>query len=103
MSSGTSVPHDRSPPPLVVDGQNITEAKIVAFGVKESYRRHGIGRALQEYVIGRARALGCYQVRSVSGADHPANRQLKLAMGFGVEPMERDKPTLAFVMPLKPT
>ena len=33
--------------------------------------------------------------------DHPANRQLKLAMGFAVEPMERDKPTLAFVMPLK--
>ncbi len=50
-------------------------------------------------MIGRARELGCYQVRSVSGADHPANRQLKLAMGFGVEPMERDKPTLAFVMP----
>ena len=95
-------PHDRSHPPRVVDGQQLTEAKIVAFGVKESYRRHGIGRALQEHVIRRARELGCYQVRSVSGADHPANRQLKLAMGFGVEPMERDKPTLAFIMPLRP-
>ena len=61
-----------------------------------------IGRALQEHVIRRARELGCYQVRSVSGAEHPANRQLKLAMGFAVEPMERDKPTLAFVMPLRP-
>ena len=96
-------PHDRSHPPLVVDGQTLREAKIVAFGVKEAYRRRGIGSALQEYVIRRARELGCYQVRSVSGADHPANRQLKLDMGFGVEPMERDKPTLAFIMPLKPT
>ncbi len=94
-------PHDRDHPPLVVDGRKLTEAKIIAFGVKEAYRRRGIGSALQEYVIRRARELGCYQVRSVSGADHPANRQLKLDMGFGVEPMERDKPTLAFVMPLK--
>ena len=95
-------PHDRNQPPLVVDGRKLTEAKIIAFGVKEAYRRQGVGRALQQYVIRRARALGCYQVRSVSGADHPANRQLKLAMGFAVEPMERDKPTLAFVMPLRP-
>ena len=96
-------PHDRNHPPLVVDGQKLTEAKIVAFGVKESYRRQGIGRALQEHAIRRARELGCYQVRSVSGADHRANRQLKLDMGFAVEPMERDKPTLAFIMPVKPT
>ncbi|MDE0219011.1 MAG: GNAT family N-acetyltransferase [Spirochaetaceae bacterium] len=95
-------PHDRNHPPLSVDGQTLTETKIVAFGVKQAYRRQGIGRALQEHVIRRARELGCYQVRSVSDADHPANRQLKLAMGFGVEPMERDKPTLAFIMPLRP-
>ena len=102
MSSGTSVPIDRSHPPLVVGGKTLTEAKIVAFGVKETYRRQGIGRALQEHAIRRARELGCYQVRSVSGADHAANRQLKLAMGFAVEPMERNKPTLAFIMPLRP-
>ena len=96
-------PHDRNHPPLIVDGHTLTEAKIVAFGVKEAYRRQGIGRALQEHAIRRATELGCYQVRSVSGADHRANRQLKLAMGFAVEPMERDKPTLAFVMPLRPT
>ena len=96
-------PHDRSHPPLVVDGQKLTEAKIVAFGVKEAYRRQGIGRALQEHAIRRAGELGCYQVRSVSSADHPANRQLKLDMGFAVEPMEREQPTLAFIMPLKST
>ena len=95
-------PQDRDHPPLAVDGRTLKEAKIIAFGVKEAYRRQGIGRALQGYAIRRARALGCYQVRSVSDGTHPENRQLKLAMSFAVEPMERDKPTLAFIMPRKP-
>ena len=34
--------------------------------------------------------------------DHRANRQLKLAMGFAVEPMERNNPTLAFIAPQTP-
>ena len=93
-------PNDRSHRPLVVDGRALTEAKIIAFGVNQAYRRQGIGRALQEHTLRRAKALGCYQVRSVSDGDHPENHQLKLAMGFAVEPMERDKPTLAFIMPL---
>ena len=93
-------PHDRNHEPVVLNGQKLTEAKILAFGVRETYRRRGIGRALQEHTLRRARALGCYQVRSVSDADHPQNQRLKLAMGFAVEPMERDKPSLAFVMPL---
>ena len=95
-------PNDRNHPPLAVDGAPLTEAKIMAFGVKEAYRRQGIGRALQEHVLRQAKALGCYQVRSVSTGDHPENQQLKLAMGFAVEPMERDTPTLAFIMPLRP-
>ena len=93
-------PHDRDHPPVVLNGQKLTEAKILAFGVREAYRRRGIGRALQEHTLRRARALGCHQVRSVSDADHPQNQRLKLAMGFAVEPMERDQPTLAFIMPL---
>ena len=93
-------PHDRNHPPVVLNGQKLTEAKILAFGVREAYRRRGIGRALQGHTLRRARDLGCYQVRSVSDADHPQNHRLKLAMGFAVEPMERDKPSLAFVMPL---
>ena len=95
--------HDRNHAPVVLNGQKLTEAKILAFGVWEAYRRRGIGRALQEHTLRRARALGCYQVRSVSDADHPENQRLKLAMGFAVEPMERDKPTLAFIMPLTRT
>lgn len=94
-------PHDRGHPLIKLDGEVLTEAKIIAFGVREAYRRHGIGRTLQEYTLRRAKALGCYQVRSVSDYTHPENHQLKLSMGFGVEPMERDAPSLAFIMPLR--
>ena len=94
-------PNDRGQRALMVDGRPLTGAKIIAFGVKKEYRRRGIGRALQEHTLREARALGCYQVRSVSDGDHPENHRLKLAMGFAVEPMERDKPTLAFIMPLR--
>ena len=95
-------PHDRDHPPLQMDGKTLKEAKILAFGVKDGYRRQGIGTALQEYTIKQAEMFGCYQVRSVSGENYPENHLLKLAMGFAVEPMERDEKCLAFVMPLKP-
>ena len=94
-------PHDRDHPPVQMDGKTLREAKIIAFGVKKAYRRRGIGRALQEYTLQRARELNCYQVRSVSDMDHPENHQLKLSMGFAVEPMEREEPSLAFIMPLR--
>ena len=93
-------PNDRDHPPVQMDGHTLREAKIIAFGVKEACRRQGIGRALQEYTLERAKELDCYQVRSVSDMDHPENYQLKLSMGFAVEPMEREEPSLAFIMPL---
>ena len=94
-------PNDRGHPPVEMDGKKLREAKIIAFGVKKAYRRRGIGRALQEYTLQRAKELDCYQVRSVSDMDHPENHQLKLSMGFAVEPMEREEPSLAFIMPLR--
>ena len=94
-------PHDRDHPPLQIHGKTLREAKILAFGVKKGYRRQGIGTALQEYTIRQAKLFDCYQVRSVSGENHPENHYLKLSMGFAVEPMERDEKCLAFVMPLK--
>ncbi len=96
-------PHDRDHPPIQIHGRTLKEAKILAFGVKEGYRRQGIGTALQEYTIKQAKLFDCYQVRSVSGENHPENHLLKLSMGFAVEPMERDEQCLAFVMPLKST
>ena len=94
-------PHDRDHPPIQINGKTLKEAKILAFGVKDGYRRQGIGTALQEYTIKQAKLFGCYQVRSVSGEKHPENHYLKLSLGFAVEPMERDEECLAFVMPLK--
>ena len=94
-------PHDRHQPAVRHEDGALTEAKIIAFGVREEYRRRGIGKALQERTLQLARKLGCYQVRSVSNHERHANHQLKLSMGFGVEPMEREKPSLAFVMPLR--
>ena len=94
-------PNDRDHPPIQIEGKTLKEAKILAFGVKKGYRRQGIGTALQEYTIKQAKLFDCYQVRSVSGENYPENHHLKLSMGFAVEPMERDKKCLAFVMPLK--
>ena len=50
-------PHDRDHPPIQMHGKTLKEAKILAFGVKEGYRRQGIGRALQEYTIKQAKML----------------------------------------------
>ncbi len=93
--------HDRDHPAVQLRGQTLTEAKIIAFGVQQDYRRQGIGRALQEHVIDRAKKLGCFQVRSVSGEGYFENHQLKLSMGFAVEPTERNKKTAAFIMSLR--
>lgn len=93
-------PHDRNYPPLQLNGRRLTEAKVIAFGVAETHRRKGIGRALQESTLKRAKELDCYQVRSVSSHEHRENHQLKLSMGFGVEPMEREREGLVFIMPL---
>ena len=94
-------PHDRGTPTLELGGTPLTEAKIIAFGVAKRYRRQGIGRALQERALQRAKELGCYQVRSVSELPYHENHSLKLSMGFAVEPMERDSPCFAFIMPLR--
>lgn len=66
-----------------------------------SYAKHGVCRSHGASTLRGVKELGCYQVRSVSSAEQPENQQLKLALGFGVEPMERDEPSLAFVMPLR--
>lgn len=86
----------------MLDGVVLTEAKILAFGVVENQRGKGWGRALQTAALERARALGCYQVRSWSDGAHDANHRLKLRLGFGVYPQVRgdDRKGVYFIMPL---
>jgi GNAT superfamily N-acetyltransferase len=76
-------PADNCPP------LGLTEAKVVAFGVREDARRRGIGSALQRRLLERAGALGCYQVRSRSDVGHEENHRLKLRLGFAVSPHVR--------------
>jgi GNAT superfamily N-acetyltransferase len=86
-------------------GQNLVEAKVIAFGVVPNYRRQGIGRELQLAAMALATELGCYQMRSHSGSDSLANHQLKLALGFSVHPILRGDDTAGvyFLKTLSPT
>lgn len=96
---------DRDCPLLYLHGMMLIEAKIIAFGVRKEWRRYGVGRALQERAISRARELGCHQLRSYSSNEpaHAANYQLKLAMGFGAQPEFRGEGNTGvnFIMPLR--
>lgn len=88
--------------PMVFNGEPLVEAKVMVFAVAEAYRRRGVGWALQEAAIREARRLGCYQMRSYSSGDKPANHHLKLRLGFAVQPRVRDDDNRGayFIMPL---
>ncbi|RIK36611.1 MAG: hypothetical protein DCC55_26835 [Chloroflexi bacterium] len=73
--------------PVVLHGELLTEAKVLAFGVAPDQRRRGIGRRLQQRLIADARGHGCYQIRSHSSAANKANHHLKLALGFAIQPL----------------
>jgi ribosomal-protein-serine acetyltransferase len=90
-------------PPTIFQGEALLEGKVMAFGVVETYRRQGIGRALQEAALRLAQRLGCYQLRSHSSGDNMANHRLKLAMGFAIHRIVRgsDQRGAYFIMPLQ--
>ncbi len=73
-------------PPLELDGEELTQAKIHAFAVRPECRGRGIGTALQKHAIRRARELGCYQLASYSSYGRDANYHVKLSLGFAVQP-----------------
>ncbi len=91
--------------PVMLDGEPLIEAKVLAFAVLPEERRKGVGRALQEQALAAAEQRGCYQVRSHSSGTQSANHQLKLAMGFGIYPILRggDRRGAYFIMPLRVT
>jgi GNAT superfamily N-acetyltransferase len=94
---------DEDRPSVELDGKPLLEAKVLAFGVAEQFRRRSIGRALQEEVLGRAAEMGCWQVRSHSSGTNVENHRLKLSMGFGVHPIVRGDDTqgVYFIMTLR--
>lgn len=96
---GDDEKHDR----FLLAGSNLTEAKVLAFGVPPESRRSGIGRQLQLFAMGEALAEGCYQFRSRSDGDATENHVLKSRMGFAIHPADRsnDRKSAFFVMPLQ--
>jgi len=94
---------DTDCPPVEWKGETLQEAKVLAFGVLPAQRRQGVGRNLQEALRQQSQELGCYQIRSHSSGDNPANHQLKLSLGYGVHPIIRgdDRRGVYFVLPLR--
>ncbi|MCA9913880.1 MAG: GNAT family N-acetyltransferase [Anaerolineae bacterium] len=78
--------HNKEESLLNAAGEALRETFVQTFAVEEAYRRRGMGTALQTAAIEATRASGCYQMRSWSSADRPANYALKLQMGFAVHP-----------------
>ena len=93
---------DNDLPAVQLNNHDLTEAKILAFGVISAARKQGVGKQLQQATLEWARELGCYQVRSHSDGESQANHQLKLSMGFAFHPTLRgeDKRGAYFIMPL---
>ena len=95
---GDDEEHDR----FELDGEALTEGKVLAFGVPPELRGKGIGRQLQIYGMERALEKGCYQFRSRSDGEAVENHLLKTKMGFAIHPANRgdDTKSAFFVMPL---
>lgn len=74
------------------DGDPLRETFVQTFAVEEVHRRQGYGRALQLAALDLTRDLGCYQMRSWSSLDKPANYALKLSLGFAAHPAKSDTP-----------
>ncbi|WP_179749885.1 GNAT family N-acetyltransferase [Microlunatus parietis] len=87
----------------IIDGEALTEAKILAFGTRPDRRRQGIGLALQRRAIADAAAAGCWQVRSHSAGGYRANHRLKFRLGFAFHPEVRggDDRGGYFILPLR--
>lgn len=90
-------------PPVQWNGETLTEAKVIAFGVAPARRRQGVGRKLQESLQQSAQSRGCYQIRSHSSGDHLENHRLKLSLGYAVHPIIREDDRLGvyFILPLR--
>lgn len=91
--------------PFMLNGETLHEAKVIAFGVAPEHRRKGIGRALQERLIGESHAARLYQIRSHSSAQNTENHRLKLSLGYAIHPLvaDRGKDGAYFILPLKTT
>ena len=75
----------KNKPLIVFQGKTLVEAEAKAQGTKEEWRNQGIGRAMQERSMVKAKELGCYQMRAESSYGSDAHFHLKISQGFGVQ------------------
>ena len=73
-------------PPVLRNGQPLSEGYVEAFGVDPQLRRRGIGTALQQHAARQCRIAGCYQMRSRSPVTSGENYALKIAAGYVLHP-----------------
>lgn len=64
----------------------LEELFVQTFAVDEAYRRQRIGTQLQTAALALGKSLKCYQMRSWSSLDKSANYQLKIKLGFAIQP-----------------
>lgn len=81
---------DVTRPPVVRDGEPLTEGFVEAFGVDHATRRAGIGLGLQTRAISHCRSAGCYQMRSRSPVASVENYSLKIGAGYVLSPSEQN-------------
>ncbi|MEV7191451.1 GNAT family N-acetyltransferase [Streptomyces sp. NPDC093510] len=74
-------------PDTAADGRR---AYIHFVGVAPELRGQGVGRALYEEFCRRAAAAGCKDVRSVTSPRNTRSIAFHRAMGFGLEPGDRE-------------
>ena len=88
---------------VVLNGEQLREAKVLAFGVAPAARRQGIGRALQLQVIAEARAQHLFQIRSHSSANNIENHRLKLSLGYAMHALHpiTGRDGAYFMLPLR--
>ncbi|HEU5086232.1 MAG TPA: GNAT family N-acetyltransferase [Roseiflexaceae bacterium] len=84
-------------------GEQLREAKVLAFGVAPAMRRQGIGRALQLQLIAGALAQNLFQIRSHSSAGNIENHRLKLSLGYAMHALHpaSGRDGAYFLLPLR--
>ena len=64
----------------------LEELFVQTFAVDEAHRRQGIGTQLQTAGLALGKMLKCYQMRAWSSLDKTSNYQLKIKLGFAIQP-----------------
>lgn len=77
---------EQGTPEIMLGNKALSEAKVIAFAVKQDARNKGIGKELQLKAISLAKELDCYQLASYSTFDKAENYRVKSSLGFSIQP-----------------